>query len=132
MLNRKVLVVLGFLLLAPVAANACPLCRYSPNNWGFCRYGFDVGFYDCETVVVDEWTGRTNCNVCGYCNGYHPEQNQGCNAGGDDPDCGLVTPCDQSLKALGLPGPSCGSRSRITSGNDLNWMDARVDQVVMF
>lgn len=132
-MSRKVLIVVGFLLFASVAANACPYCAYSPNNWGFCRYGANIAYYDCKEYVADSWTGRTACSLCGYCNGYHPEESIACVAGGGgNGDCGLTSPCDQTSKAPDLPVPSCGRPSRITNGNDLNWIDARVDQVVIF
>lgn len=130
MLNRKVLVVLGFLLLAPVAANACPYCAFSPSGWGFCRYGANVGYYDCSEYVQDPFSGRTACSVCGYCNGYHPYLNQACDAG--DGDCGQdpTNPCDQSLKQPG--SGSCSPDSRIAESTGLRWVGLPADQVAIF
>lgn len=112
-----------------LAANACPQCRYSPNNWGFCRYGAYAGPYDCKEYVQDPWTGRTNCHTCGYCNWGAPSANVPCSAGiGGDPDCGISTPCDQSLNA---PADSCRS-PRISGNNAYSWMGTRTDQVAIF
>ncbi len=132
MLGRKgIFLIIALQLIVTVAANACPYCAYSPHNWGFCQDGRSTGVWLCEGTVVDSWTGRTGCSVCGTCDWNDPSRNHACVSQGDG-DCGLLTPCDQTLKGTGLSGAWCGTPSRITNGNDLNWIDARVDQVVIF
>jgi hypothetical protein len=130
MLRHKVLsLAIAFALFFPVLAMACPYCDYSPNGWGFCKYGGYAGPYDCVTIVVDPFNGRTGCSTCGYCNWNDPNGSQGCNAGGDE-DCGLSTPCDQtSLDHRGSPAGSCSGR---VAGNGPSWIGARADQIVIF
>ena len=92
---------------------ACPGCKYSPSGWGFCRYDFYAGPYECRTIVVDPWTGRTDCDVCGFCHWGAPHENQACDLGGDPND-----PLHRSPN----PGVNQG----------LVWVGAPVGQVAIF
>lgn len=113
-------------LVVGTIASACPTCRYSPNFWGFCGYGAYAGPYDCRTYVADSWTGRTDCNTCGYCNWGAPSENQPCNAGDPndplwetpDPLCGASEPSNE------IPWPD------LKQG--LSWVGTPVDQVAIF
>lgn len=49
-------------LASPPSAQGCEDCRYSPNGWGMCRYA-DDGYKVCRTVVVDSFSGRTDCQI---------------------------------------------------------------------
>ena len=78
-LRRIVLVTLVLALGAP-SAFGCPNCKYSPFSrpkWGFCMYYEAYGFEYCETIVVDPFSGRTNCDLRGaYCN-WGPQSQPG-------------------------------------------------------
>ena len=55
----------------PTDSYACYRCLYSPNNWGFCRPGFDRGHGDCKDSVVDGFNGRTDCEILIQWNCYN-------------------------------------------------------------
>lgn len=61
------LVIAVFALAVPSVVDACPYCKSSPSGWGFCRYGAYSGFRTCKEIVVDSWSGRTDCELTGYC-----------------------------------------------------------------
>lgn len=85
---RRLFVTLVFFVVAvavPTVVDACPYCRYSSNGWGFCRYGAFSGYRNCtDGHVVDAWTGRTDCEVSGYCTW------RGDGGDDDDPGCGYT------------------------------------------
>lgn len=110
-------------LVATTAAFACPACRYSPYGWGFCRYDFYAGYYDCVEYVTDDWTGRTDCSVCGYCNWSNPNQNVPCSAG---------NPRDPENPTGRLNESPCASPNMRLASHGLSWVGARVDQVAIF
>jgi hypothetical protein len=48
-------------------AVACAICAESPHGWGFCRWGYDNGWGECEGIVIDEFNGTTSCRVWDMC-----------------------------------------------------------------
>jgi hypothetical protein len=63
--SSRVLAIAIALVLAPSAILACPNCKYSPDGWGFCNYYQLVGYWVCDTVVDDAFSGRTKCQTSG-------------------------------------------------------------------
>lgn len=82
-LRRVAIVIVVFVILAAVPLDACPICRHSPNGWGFCGYGAYAGWIYCTPTTPDAWTGRTGC----YSSGAECRWS----ADGTDPgDCGYT------------------------------------------
>jgi hypothetical protein len=82
------LALLALLTLVPQTILACTYCKYSPNNFGFCRESFLYGyyFYNCTESVADPLSGRTRCEytgVFGECD-WRGEEWPGRRAGGGD------------------------------------------------
>ena len=63
---RRLLLLAVMLLLTSSfssPAEACWLCQFSPNHWGFCRTGYLRGHSGCTDYVADPWSGRTSCKI---------------------------------------------------------------------
>ena len=112
-----IMITLQFVFAA--TALACPWCDTSPNGFQFCKYYASVNVYDCIQRVADEWTGRTECAVCGYCNGYYPWANQPCVAEFDD----------DYVKNQHVSLPACSLK---IADHNLSWVGARIDQIAIF
>jgi hypothetical protein len=69
--------------LTPPIQSACNECKYSPNNFGFCRDNMSVfsGYLYCTEYVADQWTGRTDCTLESECT------KRGDGGGGEGGDC---------------------------------------------
>lgn len=124
-MSRRPLVALAlvsFFFVSAVAI-ACPYCGYSPNGWGFCKYEGQAGSYLCTQYVIDPFSGRTACDLCGYCNWNDPNGSQGC-GGGSGGDCGGDgdNPCDQSRRECVKP----------VRGDGIGWVGARRADVAIF
>lgn len=78
------LVIFVVVVAVPTIADACPYCKYSDNGFGFCRYGAYSGYRNCTDRVADTWSGRTDCEVSGYCTW------RGDNDDGDGGSCGYT------------------------------------------
>lgn len=122
-------VVIPVVFIASIAA--CPDRKYSPSNFGWCSYYYQAGPYSCDEYVADPWTGRTDCNTCGYCNWSNPTTNVPCSVGDD--------PHGPRHIASGLEENRCGSAHRdsfrsssVVADHNLSWVGARVDQVAIF
>lgn len=65
-IRLRVLIALSLaILVSPSVILGCPNCEYSPSNFGFCRYYFQVGYNSCSEYVADPFSGRTDCNFTG-------------------------------------------------------------------
>jgi hypothetical protein len=59
-----IVLTLSMALITP-DVSACWYCRQSPNGWGLCRGGIDRGYEYCTEIVVDEFSGKTGCDLQG-------------------------------------------------------------------
>jgi len=79
---RRCIVVLVMIVLAtPITVLACPICKKSPNGWGFCGYGGIAGGVNCIQDEPDPWSGKTYCHLEGVCN-WHAGGGDGGGVGG--------------------------------------------------
>lgn len=82
-LRRVFALAILVLIVATAPAIACPMCKYSPNGWGFCRYGAVAGWIICTETPPDGFSGRTGCYSSGAeCHWFAD--------GGDPGDCGYT------------------------------------------
>ena len=133
MLLRKLLfyVALQILVAVPLAANGCPYCRYSPNEWGFCRLGTSPGYYECTEYVKNYFTGQTGCRLCGRCDWSSPYGWVPCNPEAEDCGGGSV-PCQQTRAQPRAGDDACSPAWRRPGTSRIDWMGARAGQIAVF
>jgi hypothetical protein len=119
------------LLALPLAANGCPYCRYSPNDWGFCRIGTSPGYYECTEYVKNYFTGQTGCRLCGRCDWSSPYGWVPCDPEAEDCGGGSV-PCQQTRAQQRDGDDSCSTPSSRPVTNRIDWMGARNGQIAVF